>query len=42
MAKRRGAKTVETDASHVSFISRPKIVVNVILDAAETVMKGSG
>jgi len=42
MAKRMGAKTVETDASHVSFISKPKIVVDVILDAAGTVAKGAG
>jgi pimeloyl-ACP methyl ester carboxylesterase len=34
MAKRMGAKTIEIKASHVSLISRPKIVANLILEAA--------
>jgi pimeloyl-ACP methyl ester carboxylesterase len=34
MAKRMGAKTVELDASHLSMISQPKAVTNLILEAA--------
>jgi pimeloyl-ACP methyl ester carboxylesterase len=34
MAKRMGAKTVEVKASHVSLISQPKIIANLILEAA--------
>ena len=34
MAKRMGAKTVEIEASHVSMISQPRAVSNLILDAA--------
>jgi pimeloyl-ACP methyl ester carboxylesterase len=34
MAKRMGAKTVEVKASHVSMISQPKIIANLILEAA--------
>jgi pimeloyl-ACP methyl ester carboxylesterase len=41
MAKRMGAKTVEADGSHVLFLAKPKVVVDVILDAAAAVMKGS-
>jgi pimeloyl-ACP methyl ester carboxylesterase len=34
MAKRMGAKTIEVRASHVSLISQPDIITNLILDAA--------
>jgi pimeloyl-ACP methyl ester carboxylesterase len=34
MAKRMGAKTVELDSSHLSMISQPKAVTNLILEAA--------
>ena len=34
MAKRMGAKTIEVKASHVSLISQPKIIADLILDAA--------
>ncbi|CAN7445858.1 alpha/beta hydrolase [Bosea sp. LjRoot9] len=34
MAKRMGAKTVEIKASHVSMISQPRAVANLVLDAA--------
>jgi pimeloyl-ACP methyl ester carboxylesterase len=34
MAKRMGAKTVEVKASHVSMVSQPKIIANLILEAA--------
>jgi pimeloyl-ACP methyl ester carboxylesterase len=34
MAKRMGAKTIEVKASHVSLISQPDVIANLILDAA--------
>jgi pimeloyl-ACP methyl ester carboxylesterase len=34
MAKRMGAKTIEVKASHVSLISRPETIANLILEAA--------
>jgi pimeloyl-ACP methyl ester carboxylesterase len=34
MAKRMGAKTIEVRASHVSLISQPDIISNLILEAA--------
>jgi pimeloyl-ACP methyl ester carboxylesterase len=34
MAKRMGAKTIELKASHVSLISQPETVANLILEAA--------
>ncbi len=34
MAKRMGAKTIEVKASHVSLISQPGTIANLILDAA--------
>jgi pimeloyl-ACP methyl ester carboxylesterase len=33
-AKRMNARTIELNASHVAFISRPKEVTRVILEAA--------
>ena len=34
MAKRMGAKTIEVEASHVSLISHPDTITNLILEAA--------
>jgi pimeloyl-ACP methyl ester carboxylesterase len=34
MAKRMGAKTIEVKASHVSLISQPATIANLILEAA--------
>jgi pimeloyl-ACP methyl ester carboxylesterase len=34
MAKRMGAKTIEVKASHVSLISQPETIANLILEAA--------
>ena len=34
MAKRMGAKTIEVKASHLSLISQPDVITNVILEAA--------
>jgi pimeloyl-ACP methyl ester carboxylesterase len=34
MAKRMGAKTIEVKASHVSLISQPEAITNLILEAA--------
>jgi pimeloyl-ACP methyl ester carboxylesterase len=34
MAKRMGAKTTEIEASHVSFISQPAKIVEIIEEAA--------
>ena len=34
MAKRMGAKTIEVKASHVSLISQPDAITNLILEAA--------
>lgn len=34
MAKRMGAKTIEVKASHLSLISQPEVIANLILDAA--------
>src|SRR3954468_17681574 len=34
MAKRMGAKTIEVKASHLSMISQPDVITNVILEAA--------
>ena len=35
MAKRMGARTIEVKASHLSLISRPDEISNLILEAAE-------
>jgi pimeloyl-ACP methyl ester carboxylesterase len=35
MAKRMGAKTIEVKASHVSLISQPDTIANLILEAAQ-------
>jgi pimeloyl-ACP methyl ester carboxylesterase len=37
-AKRMGAKTYETDASHVAMLSQPKLVIDVIRSAATVVV----
>lgn len=34
IAKRMGAKTIEVKASHVSLISQPETIANLILEAA--------
>jgi pimeloyl-ACP methyl ester carboxylesterase len=34
MAKRMGAKTIEVKASHLSLISQPEVITNLILEAA--------
>jgi hypothetical protein len=34
MARRMGAKTIEVKASHLSLISQPDTITNVILEAA--------
>jgi pimeloyl-ACP methyl ester carboxylesterase len=34
MAKRMGAKTIEVKASHLSLISQPDVITNLILEAA--------
>ncbi len=34
MAKRMGAKTIEVKASHLSLISEPDAITNLIMDAA--------
>jgi len=34
MAKRMGAKTIEVKASHLSLISQPEVIANLILEAA--------
>ena len=34
MAKRMGAKTIEVEASHLSLISHPGDIANLILQAA--------
>jgi hypothetical protein len=34
MAKRMGAKTIEVKSSHVSLISQPATIANLILEAA--------
>jgi pimeloyl-ACP methyl ester carboxylesterase len=34
MAKRMGAKTIEVKASHVSLISQPETIANLILEVA--------
>jgi len=36
-AKRMGAKTVEVASSHVPMLSHPKVVLDVIRDAANAV-----
>jgi hypothetical protein len=33
MAKRMGAKTIELESSHVSMISHPDAITNLILEA---------
>jgi pimeloyl-ACP methyl ester carboxylesterase len=35
MAKRMGAKTIEVKASHLSLISHPDVIANLILEAAQ-------
>jgi pimeloyl-ACP methyl ester carboxylesterase len=37
VAKRMGAKTVETQTSHVPMLSKPDVVINVIREAASAV-----
>jgi hypothetical protein len=34
MAKRMGAKTIEVKASHLSLLSQPDAITNLILEAA--------
>ena len=34
MARRMGAKTIEVKASHLSLISQPDVITNLIFDAA--------
>ena len=34
MAKRMGAKTIELEASHVSMISQPEAIADLIVEAA--------
>jgi pimeloyl-ACP methyl ester carboxylesterase len=34
MAKRMGARTIEVKASHVSLISQPRVIADLILEAA--------
>lgn len=34
MAKRMGARTIEVDASHLSLISHPDVIANLIVEAA--------
>ena len=34
MAKRMGAKTIEVKASHLSMISHPQVITQLILEAA--------
>jgi hypothetical protein len=40
MARRANSKTIILDASHVAMLSKPKEVLEVILDAAKSI-KGS-
>jgi hypothetical protein len=37
MAKRMGAKTIEVKASHLSLISQPDTISNLVLEAAEQI-----
>jgi hypothetical protein len=37
VAKRMGAKTYETDSSHVPMLSQPKFVIDVVRTAANAV-----
>ncbi|HEY9671567.1 MAG TPA: alpha/beta hydrolase [Waterburya sp.] len=39
MAKRIGAKTTEIKASHVSYISHPREIANLIIEAASSAVK---
>ncbi len=39
MAKRIGARTTEIKASHVSYISHPRKVANLIIEAASSAVK---
>jgi len=39
MAKRANAKTTILKSSHVAMLSKPNEVLNVILDAAKSVIK---
>jgi pimeloyl-ACP methyl ester carboxylesterase len=40
MAKRMGARTIEVKASHVSLISQPETIANLILKAAGSTTAG--
>jgi pimeloyl-ACP methyl ester carboxylesterase len=40
-AKRMGATTVEADSSHVPMLSQPKLVIDVILAAANAVQRAA-
>jgi pimeloyl-ACP methyl ester carboxylesterase len=42
MAKRMGAKTIEVKASHLSLISQPDTIANLILEAAGQKTKSAG
>jgi len=42
VAKRMGAKTFETDSSHVPMLSQPDFVLDVIRQAAEAVTEKKG
>ncbi|CAA9305862.1 hypothetical protein AVDCRST_MAG92-5496 [uncultured Coleofasciculus sp.] len=39
MAKRIGGKTTEIEASHVPFISHPREVAKLIIEAASSAVK---
>ena len=39
MAKRMGAKTIEVKASHLSLISQPDTISDLILDAAGQILE---
>jgi hypothetical protein len=40
LSKRMNATTVETDSSHVTMLSQPDLVVEVIRKASAAVLKG--
>jgi len=39
VAKRMGATTIEVDSSHVPMLSHPKVVIDVIREAAKAVQE---
>lgn len=40
LAKRMNANTVETDSSHVTMLSQPNLVIDIVRKASAAVMKG--